>query len=62
MTKTNKSYFKRIRITKRGKLLSRKPGQDHFNAKQTGARKIGGKRLGKFQMTNKNKGRYLPNK
>ena len=34
--KTNKSYTKRIRVTKKGKLVARKPGQDHFNAKASG--------------------------
>ena len=34
--KTNKSYLKRIRVTRTGKMLVRKPGQDHFNAKQSG--------------------------
>ena len=33
--KTNKSYTKRIRVTKKGKLVARKPGQDHFNAKES---------------------------
>ena len=28
-----KSVLKRIKITKTGKLLHRKPGQNHFNAK-----------------------------
>ena len=31
--KTNKSYTKRIRVTKKGKLVARKGGQDHFNAR-----------------------------
>ncbi|OGI61741.1 hypothetical protein A2645_01245 [Candidatus Nomurabacteria bacterium RIFCSPHIGHO2_01_FULL_39_9] len=33
MTKTNKSLRKRIKITKTGKVLSRKAGHGHFNAK-----------------------------
>lgn len=37
--KTNKSYTKRIRVTKNGKLIVRKPGQDHFNAKEGGRTK-----------------------
>ncbi len=32
--KTNKSYTKRIRVTKTGKLVARKAGQNHFNAKE----------------------------
>ena len=37
--KTNKSYTKRIRVTKSGKLVARMPGQDHFNAKERGRTK-----------------------
>ncbi len=32
--KTNKSYRKRIRVTKNNKLVARKAGQNHFNAKE----------------------------
>lgn len=34
--KTHKTVSKRIRITKRGKLLKRKGGQDHFNSRESG--------------------------
>ena len=37
--KTNKSYTKRIRVTRNGKLMARKPGQNHFNAKQSGSQR-----------------------
>jgi ribosomal protein L35 len=37
--KTNKSYTKRIRVTKRKKLVARKSGQNHFNAKERGRTK-----------------------
>lgn len=33
--KTNKSILKRIRVTKSGKLIRRKAGQNHFNAKES---------------------------
>jgi len=33
--KPNKSILKRIRVTKRGKLIRRKSGQNHFNAKES---------------------------
>ena len=33
--KTNKSYTKRIRVTKNKKLVVRKAGQNHFNAKES---------------------------
>lgn len=41
--KTNKSFTKRIRVTKKGKLIARTPGQDHFNAKE-GSKKKGRKK------------------
>lgn len=33
--KTNKSYTKRIKVTKNGKILARKSGQSHYNAKES---------------------------
>lgn len=42
--KTNKSYTKRIKVTKNGKLVARKPGQNHFNARQTGQQRLRRKR------------------
>lgn len=36
MNKTNKSYTKRLRVTKNGKIMARAKGQNHFNAKQSG--------------------------
>ena len=33
--KTNKSYSKRLKISKNGKITARKPGQNHFNAKES---------------------------
>ncbi|OGN01047.1 MAG: hypothetical protein A3B91_02955 [Candidatus Yanofskybacteria bacterium RIFCSPHIGHO2_02_FULL_41_29] len=38
MTKTNKSFLKRIKITGSGKILKRPPGQNHFNAKDSGTK------------------------
>ncbi len=34
--KSNRSLIKRIKITANGKILKRKPGQNHFNAKDNG--------------------------
>lgn len=34
--KTIKSISKRFKITKSGKILKRKSGQDHLNAKESG--------------------------
>ncbi|HEY4521338.1 MAG TPA: hypothetical protein VJL57_02980 [Candidatus Paceibacterota bacterium] len=35
--KGNKSISKRLRMTKRGKIIARAPGQNHFNAKEGAA-------------------------
>ena len=43
--KTNKSFTKRLRVTKNGKIVSRKPGFRHFNAKQSRSKQLGGKGL-----------------
>ena len=38
MAKTNKSLMKRIKITGTGKVMKRPPGQNHFNAKDSGSK------------------------
>jgi len=35
-TKIRKSIFKRFKITKTGKVLRRKTGQDHYRSKKSG--------------------------
>jgi ribosomal protein L35 len=35
--KSNRSLAKRIKITGTGRVLKRKPGQNHFNAKDSGS-------------------------
>ena len=59
--KTNKSYAKRIKITKKGKLLVRKSGQNHFNAKERRAAKSVKNRGTEFHMKNKERSRFLVN-
>jgi len=59
--KTNKSYSKRLKITKNGKILARKTGKDHFNAKQSGSKQMEGKRTVELHMKNKDKSRFLSN-
>lgn len=59
--KTNKSYLKRFRVTKNGKLVGRKSGQNHFNAKGSGNAVRRKHRSVNLVMTNKNRGRYLSN-
>ena len=34
--KTYKALAKRVKVTKNGKILKRKAGQDHFNTRDTG--------------------------
>jgi ribosomal protein L35 len=58
--KTNKSYKKRLRVTRTGKILGRKSGQDHFNAKKSRKKQLSQKRPVVFKLTNKNLSRYLP--
>jgi ribosomal protein L35 len=57
--KTNKSYTKRIRVTKNKKLVARKPGHDHFNAKERGRTKTV-KKLGQIlTVSNSIRARFL---
>lgn len=59
--KTNKSYSKRIKLTKNGKVKVRKKGQNHFNSKESGnvtRAKRGTKE--NFVMSAKNISRFLP--
>jgi ribosomal protein L35 len=58
--KTNKSYLKRIRVTRTGKLIARKAGQNHFNAKQSGSKRSGKRRAVTLSLTNKVMRRFLP--
>ena len=57
--KTNKSYTKRIRVTRTGKLLARKSGQDHFNAKERGRTKSVKKRGVQLALSNRLMRRFL---
>jgi len=59
--KTNKSFSKRLKLTKQGKIVARKTGQNHFNSKESGRSQISKKRTVGFSMNNKTKSRYLIN-
>ncbi len=59
--KTNKSFAKRFKVTRTGKVLSRKPGQNHFNAKERSRVSMGKKRMVAVFMDNKAKSRFLVN-
>ena len=58
-TKTNKSFAKRLKVTKTGKILARKPGFNHFNAKQSRVKQLAGKKPVEFKMTNKSIARFI---
>ncbi|MCA9389681.1 MAG: 50S ribosomal protein L35 [Candidatus Magasanikbacteria bacterium] len=58
--KTNKSYTKRIKVTKNGKLVARKPGQNHFNARQSGQQRLNRKRTQTLSLSKRTTRRFLP--
>ena len=57
--KTNKSLTKRLKITRKGKILARAPGFNHFNAKQSRTKQLNGKKMNEKVFTNKNIRTYL---
>jgi ribosomal protein L35 len=57
--KTNKSYSKRLKVTKNGKILARAKGQNHFNSKESGQSQIKKGRPVQIKMNNKDKARFL---
>lgn len=58
--KTNKSFTKRLRTTKNGKVIARKPGHNHFNAKADRNSQLEKKRTVLFPITNKSRSRFIP--
>lgn len=58
--KTNKSYTRRLKVTKTGKILARTPGQNHFNAKAPRTKQLAAKKFHSFKMTQHEKARFLP--
>jgi len=61
MLKTHKATAKRIRITKTGKVMQKKKGQDHFNARDKGKVTRSKRRLLSLDKTfHKNLKRLLP--
>lgn len=50
--KTQKSLAKRIKITKTGKILKKKAGQDHFNSRESGKTTRKKRRTTKVSKTN----------
>jgi len=58
--KTNKSYTKRLRVTKNGKIMARTPGHNHFNAKESGAGRMRRRRWKVLEMSASDRSRFLP--
>ena len=59
--KTNKSYSKRLKVTKSGKIVARATGQSHFNAKERNGDKGAKRKNEEFHMSNKERSRFLVN-
>ena len=58
--KSNKSFLKRLRVTKKGKIVARAPGHNHFNAKRSGSERQRKNRAGSMTMNNDLRSRFLP--
>ncbi len=58
--KTNKSFTKRLRVTKKGKIIARAPGHNHFNAKDSGSERQSKRRAVSFAMSSSLRSRFLP--
>ena len=58
--KTNKAYSKRIRVTRNGKLVARRPGQDHYNGLESGRQKQNKAGDQNLTVTNAVRRRFLP--
>jgi len=57
--KTNKSFTKRLKMTRTGKLVARMPGQNHFNAKESRSKQLGQNRTQQIIVTKKVSQRYI---
>lgn len=57
--KTNKAFSKRVRVTKKGKLVVRKKGQDHYNAQESGSVRMNKKRAQSLTVSNRVRRSYL---
>ena len=57
--KTNKSFTKRIKVSKNGKITARKAGQNHFNSKESGRAQQNKNRTMTIHMSKKSIARFL---
>jgi ribosomal protein L35 len=58
--KTNKSYSKRFKVTRNGKIVARGKGQNHFNSKETRRSQLNKRRSVSVILTQREIRRYLP--
>ena len=57
--KTNKSFAKRLKVTRNGKIIGRKAGQNHFNSKESSRSQMAKRRTLNVVFKNKAKARFL---
>jgi len=57
--KTNKSFTKRLRVTKKGKILARKAGVNHFNSKESRTKQLSKRKNNVFRISNKAKSLFI---
>ena len=60
--KTNKSFTKRLKFTKNGKLKALAKGRNHYNAKESASEKAAKKKKFDFSIVKKVRSRVLPKK
>ena len=60
--KTNKSFAKRLKVTKNGKIKRDAAGKCHFNSKESNSAKMAKKKKLNFKLSNKARARFLPKK
>jgi len=60
-TKTNKSFTKRLKVSKNGKIKARKKGQNHYNAKEGRRSQLAKKKTMNFVMSKKDIAHYIKN-
>lgn len=58
--KTNKAFTDRLKVTRNGKIVARKPGQNHYNAMEDRRTKTRKNRTQTFSMTKRAIRRFLP--
>ena len=58
-TKTNKSFTKRLKVSKNGKIKARAKGRNHFRAKESRRSQLASNRDTTFTISNKDRAFYI---